>query len=338
MNESLKNFLIGLFVITALSLFVSTILFLRPSVGDMKQTVRVRFADISRISEGTRVLFAGKPVGEVVAIDMIEDARGAASDSLGRVYCYELTLKIDSSVEIFNTDDISSASAGLMGEKVISIVPKAISKTGPSQQIGDHPIYADSIDNFEHAWAEMSELAQEMHSTFREVNKWLGKNGEAMGTTVQKTNLVLHEMEKTLSGINQGTGTLGRIMAGDELYLSVNAILTKLNTLMNDVNHYGVLFHLNKGWQRLRLQKANTINALNDPVTFKNYFTQEVDNINTAMGRLSMWIEKAEQNQEPILQSPSFQKDFAELLRQAEELSSHLRFYNQQLMDAKEFK
>jgi phospholipid/cholesterol/gamma-HCH transport system substrate-binding protein len=311
---------------TALSLFVSTILFLKPSVGDMKQTLHVRFADVNRISEGTRVLFAGKPVGEVVAIDTLEDVRKESSDSLGRIYCYELTLKIDSSIDVYNTDEISSASAGLMGEKVISIVPKAVSKNREVYKIGQEPIYADAIDNFDHAWSELSDLAQEMQSTFKEINGWLSRNGDAIGNTV-------HEIEKTLTGINQGSGTLGRIMAGDELYLSVNAILAKLNTLMNDVNQYGVLFHLNKGWQRVRLQKTQGLSALSTPASFKNYFSQEIDNINTAMGRLALCLEKAEQHEEPILQNPLFQKEFSELLRQAEELSTHLKFYNQQFMD-----
>ncbi|HSX04022.1 MAG TPA: MlaD family protein [Rhabdochlamydiaceae bacterium] len=338
MNEHLKNFLIGVFVIAALSLFVSTVLFLKPSVGDMKQTLHVRFADINRISEGTRVLFAGKPVGEVVAIEPIDNARKAAADSLGRLYCYELTLKIDSSIIVYNTDAITSASAGLMGEKVISITPKS-TREGESVRLSEHPVYADSIDAFENTWSEVSELAQEMHGTFSSINGWLKNNADNVGTTIQTANSVLDQMNKTMTSLNQGNGTLGKIVAGDELYLGFNAILSKLNTLMNDVNHYGMLFHLNKGWQRTRLQKVNSLNALSNPVNFKTYFTEEVDGINTAMSRLSMLIERAGESgeKEAILQSGLFQRDFAELMRQAEELSDHLRLYNQQLMQATEF-
>ena len=44
------------------------IMFLKPSVGDGKQILYVRFSDVNNIPIGTRVIFAGKPVGEVVAI------------------------------------------------------------------------------------------------------------------------------------------------------------------------------------------------------------------------------------------------------------------------------
>lgn len=69
MNEQIKNMLIGLFVVIACSLIVGIILFIEPSVGDGKQKLIVRFSNINGISVGTRVVFAGKPVGEVVDIE-----------------------------------------------------------------------------------------------------------------------------------------------------------------------------------------------------------------------------------------------------------------------------
>lgn len=338
MNNYFKSFILGIFTLGALSLFVLTILFLKPSVGDMKQTLHVRFADINRISEGTRVLFAGKPVGEVVAVKTLHDARENAADSQGRLYYYELTLKIDSSVRVYNTDEISTYSAGLMGEKVISITPKAPAiGTTPEPLNTTHPIYADSVDAFASAWGELSDLSQEMKGTFKEITGWMQKNGNEVGLAVQKARSTMNEIEKTLTTVNEGEGTIGRLVAGDDMYLSVHAIMSKLNTLMNDVNHYGILFHLNKSWQRTRLQKATALNALSNPVSFKNYFVQEVDAINTSMERLSMLIDRAQQTgqKEAILQNQQFQNDFAELLRQSEELSDNLRFYNEQLMEAK---
>ena len=61
-----------------------------------------------------------------------------------------------------------------------------------------------------------------------------------------------------------------------------------MDTMMNDVNHYGVLFHLNKSWQRTRVKRISEMNALETPDSFKNYFQKEVDQINTSMARLSM--------------------------------------------------
>ena len=105
---------------------------------------------------------------------------------------------------------------------------------------------------------------------------------------------------------------------------------------MNDINHYGLLFHLNKRWQRQRGQRLTVLNALDTPQGFRNYFEEEVDDINTAMSRLSMLIDRAEVSpeKEKILSNQQFAKDFAELFRQAEALSDNLRLYNEQLTEA----
>ena len=102
---------------------------------------------------------------------------------------------------------------------------------------------------------------------------------------------------------------------------------------MNDINHYGVLFQYDKKWQRLRTQKANQINALNSPKAFKNYFTKEVDAINTSLERISMVLETAKDKRQKskILKSEDFKKDFSTLLRNINTLTDNIRLYNEDL-------
>ncbi len=63
MGEQQKNMLIGIFVLAACATIISIVLFLRPTVGDGKKTLYVRFSNINKITVGTRVTYAGKPVG-----------------------------------------------------------------------------------------------------------------------------------------------------------------------------------------------------------------------------------------------------------------------------------
>src|SRR5579883_2435116 len=125
MSQSIKNFLIGLFIIAACIIAVGIILFLRPSVGNNKEALHVRFANINQINIGTRVLYAGKPIGEVTEIKEIPNARNLPPDKDGVLYTYELTLHIDSHIIVYTTDQISVQTSGLLGEKSIGIVPLA---------------------------------------------------------------------------------------------------------------------------------------------------------------------------------------------------------------------
>lgn len=395
MNTTIKNMLVGVFVLSAIAVLVSVIMFLKPTVGDGKQSLYVRFSNINNVNVGTRVLFGGKPVGEVVMIEEISDAREQPTDELGRVYFYQLTIHIDSSVKVFNTDEISIQTSGLLGEKSIAITPKAPPKGISPTRITNQPIYADSVDPIQNAMLDFSELASQMEDTFKRVGDWIKDHGDEVALTVASARSALEEMDTAISIYNQsdlikdvqngvkqlnttfsqisyamqemedkqtfrnvgdvmknlksttqnfevvsqdlahGQGTLGRLISDDDLYLQMNAVMTKANNLMNDVNHYGLMFHLNKQWQRTRLQKINELNSLQSPQAFRCFFQTEVDDINSSMMRISMLLDKADQSKEKkkIFQSPEFKDDFANLLKRVEELSDNLRLYNQQLHD-----
>lgn len=398
MGEQTKNMLIGVFVIVACALIVWLILFLKPGVGDGKELLYIRFSNVNRINVGTRVLFAGKPVGEVIAVDEIFDARQNPSvDHSGNIYYYQLTLRVDSSVKVFDTDEVTIQTSGLLGEKSIAILPKSPIKGVIPRLISHQPIYAESTDPIENAFSQLSSLANEMKGTFQQLNCWLEEYSEPLGTAVTSFGGAMNEVKqliynansshllpniqtmicratqtigaiqyaidqlnqtKTFSNagvmiqnltnasysidlitkeIKEGTGTLGRLIAGDDLYLRMTSIMSKAETLMNDLNHYGLLFHLNKSWQRQRSQRITTLNALHTPDEFKQYFETEVDQINTAMSRLSLLIDRAQVSpqKENILDNAQFQKDFSNFLRQANTLSDTLKLYNQQLVEQK---
>jgi len=394
-SQTIKNFLIGLFMIAACAFIVSIVLFLHPSVGDGKKTLYVRFANINQISIGTRVLFAGKPVGEVVAIKELYNARTEPTDVDGLVYFYQLTLKVDSSVTIFNTDEIAIQTSGLLGEKSIAIIPKAPPQGVKSTAITDQPIYASSEDPIQKTLQQLGGLAKKAEAAMDGIQHWIHNNSDSISFAIKSFGCAMDQIYITVSDVNQqrivdelkvaaqnftltalkiqnamqqmetdrvfknagvvmenlkhathsvdlitqeiaeGKGTVGRLIKGDEMYLRFTAILSKVDTLMNDINHYGLLFHLNKSWQRLRTQRASLMNALKSPGEFRDFFEQEIDQINTSMSRLSELIQKADESSErsQIMDSVPFKRDFSELLREVDELSDNLRLYNQQLVE-----
>lgn len=398
MGEQVKNMLIGIFIIAACSLLVGIVFFLKPTVGDGKKTLYVRFSNINKINVGTRVTYAGKPVGQVVEIDEIHDARSQPIDTIGRYYFYQLVLKVDSSVVVYNTDEIALQTSGLLGEKSIAIIPRCPPKGITPRIISKQPIYASSIDPIENAFVELSQVANKMEETLDETTKWIKQNGDTLACSIENFGNAMHsidvatqqvidtgvipEIKQTvtnmrsvtarirhiLSGLENdgvftdiaattkhikkasgsielitqdiadGKGTLGKLLKFDDLYLRFTSIMSKVDNLMNDINHYGLLFHNNKSWQRTRLQQVNLMNALDTPQSFKEYFECEVSRVNNSMSRISMLLDRASKTpqKEKILSSDLFKRDFAELLRKADALSENLRLYNQQLVEAQE--
>jgi phospholipid/cholesterol/gamma-HCH transport system substrate-binding protein len=401
MTEKMKNILIGLFVAAAVTIVVAMILFLEPKVGDGKKTLRVRFTNIAGIVVGTRVAFAGKPVGEVIHIKEIPDARDRP-DEVGRVFFYELTLKTDSSVEIYDTDEIAVRSLGLMGEKSVAILPKA----GKSAKlITDEIIYANSIDPLENTFTQISKVANRIEKAVGNVDSWFQENSRPLSASIETFNKTVSNINGTfatleekqiipvlresadllndnlrylrsgliddqilqkiaylaehldeaarsfnldgaaaLRNLNQvtrdiasGKGTVGRLFAREDFYLHLNSLMSKAETLMNDINHYGILFQYDKSWQRSRTKKANFLKALETPKEFRTYFDGEIDAITASLGRLSELLDRAENADEKtkIAESENFKKQFAALLRSAESLTDSIKLYNEGLASEK---
>ncbi len=397
MTDRVKNILIGLFVVGALAIMVSLVLFLKPKVGDGKKTLSVRFTNITGIGVGTRVTFAGKPIGEVTHIVEMPKARDQADDH-GRIYMYQLMLKVDSSVDVYSNDEIAIKTTGLMGEKSIAILPKASTPSKPAHLITDQIVYANSTDALEHTFNQVAHTATQIEIAVGRVDAWFLENKDRITSVLQSFDGAMGHVDQLLGAIDEeklvpavresvghlndnlqmlkaslqddqllhkiagladsldtavgsfnsdgaaalvnlnqicrdiasGQGTLGRFIVGDDFYLRLASLMSKGEALMNDVNHFGLLFQYNKQWQKSRTRKANLLKALDTPQEFRNYFEGEVDQMTTSLGRLTELMERAgSEERANILQSDAFRTHFANLMRQVQGLTDSLKLYNE---------
>src|SRR5262249_42784922 len=81
------------------------------------------------------------------------------------------------------------------------------------------------------------------------------KSIDTLDISLNNATKITEDGKTLIANINSGEGTLGKILVRDDMYLQVKAILSKLNTVADDVNHYGILFHLDKNWKRLRARR-----------------------------------------------------------------------------------
>lgn len=401
MSERKKSIFIGIFITAAFGIITALILFLKPTIGDGKADLKVRFTNIAGITKGTRVTYAGRPIGEVIKIEEIPNARDLINDSLGRIYTYQLHLRIDSRINVYTTDEVSICTSGLMGERSVSIMPKS-TDSKPLKKISDEILYAISSDPLELTFSQICRLATKTEKTLDNFNEWFTQYSPALGraassigemaasmnnvlTSADQQNVVTSVKESldllsdnmrdlhsafsddqllvrlsslisdlneavavfssdgasTLSNLNQishdlatGSGTLGRLLNGEDFYLRLSSLMSKSETLMNDINHYGLLFQYNKQWQKSRTKKATVANALESPNEFKEYFEREIDEISTSLGRISEVLDRADQSHErdAIMQNSAFHRDFAVLLRQVKALNDAVRLFNQDLI------
>lgn len=385
MVDQFKNMMIGIFVVAAFAIIVFMMLFLHPNLGDEGKTFRVRFADIDKITPGTRVTFAGKPVGEVVNIHEIHN--GERVEHNGIIYIYELELAIDSLTEVYTTDIFMARTSGLLGEKSVEITPQLLKKDEQYIPIAHQVIYASETGSVESTlkqfnglsdrmevalngfietldvlrkgqmWEHLNDAVKQIDTIAIALNEskiWLGANKvihninsitssvndpEKLGKIVENIYNVSSSGVNLFAQIEQGQGSLGRMLVTDEFYLGTTSLLSKAEVVLNDINHYGLLFHQDKGWQRLRARRLNLLHTLSTPQEFRNYFNDEIDSIATSLERVSMVIEEVECLPNCSLwQDPCYIKVYAELLRRVATLEEYLQMYNQQVVDTQVLK
>ncbi|NGX42467.1 MAG: hypothetical protein K940chlam7_00747 [Chlamydiae bacterium] len=358
MADQLKNFLIGIFVVSALGIIIFMLFFLHPYIGDEGQTLRVRFTDIDKVNIGTRVVFAGKPVGEVATINELEEVRTGRTEHKGDIYVYELELAVDTGVKIYNTDRISLRTSGLLGEKSISIDPEPAETGLEIRIVNDEILYADQAGSVEETFKELKEVADKFDEALnlitetlqelRDRHLWenlantaenisdistrLAESWDNVEDTINNITDISANTRDITENIIEGEGTLGKLVSNDDLYLRTTSILSKGETALDDINHYGILFHLDKGWQRLRARRMNLLQKLRTPQEFRNFFNDEVNQISTSLSRVGVVLDKSE-NYPYIMEDREFKKVFAELMRRVEGLEEALKMYNIQLVE-----
>ncbi len=427
MPASIKNVLIGIFVFTAAAIIVFMLLFLHPSVGDNAKTLRVRFNDIDKVNVGTRVTFAGKPVGEVVSITELPDARTSRQAKNGEIYVYELVLKVDSGVEVFNSDVILLRTSGLLGERNVEINPQPLKEGEKLINVEDQILYAAIAASVEDTMKEISQVAQtfgmllqDFHLVMEDIKKeavvakvaqavdhvvnitqaldqperWhqlidnLGhlstrakaswdqfdaslqnvygltdkayKSWPTVDASLQNvyhlTDRASHSfdkvdqiLEETYAAAHQadllaekanylidytaaGKGTVGQLLVGNEFYLRLKSILHKGEVVMDDMNRFGLLYHLDKRWQRLQGRRLGLLEKLSCPNAFAKYFNNEMDQISDSLSRVSSILNDSGSCPEFLLSNPQFSNRFSELLRRVENMEETLKIYNEQVV------
>lgn len=374
MGDQAKNILIGIFVIAGFAILTFMLLFLHPTVGDDGRKLTFRFSDVDKVNPGTRVTYGGKPVGEVTSIREVVDPSDPRKTINGYVYLYEVDAVVDSKVRIYNSDNVSLRTSGLLGEKSVAITPLPPRPDQVLKEVDGEVIFANESGSVEETLKEFKELSNKFEDTldaiqtfFKDVNQSniVGKTTATI-ENIRDITAAVNNKEKlqgildnvltlsdnvigTFKGVDEiiaqadtivgktakGEGTVGSLLMKDDAYLRFNSLLSKVETLMDDINHYGLLFSSDKNWQRRRARRANLLCKLECPQEFRNFFNDEVNEIMTALSRVTTVMDttKCLPCYPELAEDCEFKKVLAELIRRVKTLEESIQMYNTQLMD-----
>ena len=206
-----SNWKLGMFVIVGLVLFVITVYFVGKQQNLFGSTFHLKsqFKTVSGLKVGNNVRFSGINVGTVSEIALVNDSSVVVD------------LIIEEDVQKYiKTDAIASiGSDGLMGDKVLTISPGSSS----NKVIKDNAFIA-------------SKSALEMEDLMKSVK-----------TSVDNAGIITAELAKFTYSMNNGQGTLSKLMSDKEFANSLKNTLTNLETSTKEFSKFSTNMNNGKG-------------------------------------------------------------------------------------------
>ena len=233
-NQTNKALRVGLFVFTALAIFI-TIIYLIGSKDNLfktKTTITTSFNDIRGVVVGNNVRFSGINVGKVSDINVVSDKEVVLELSVVKEYARFIYK--DALVEI-NQD-------GLMGSKLINIT-SGHSSAGMIEE-GTHLKGKEGID-IENMLYEVHDILVEAGDAVASLKSIAGKidsgegdlaklvNDDVLSTeltaTSRQLNTTLATVEQITKNITTGEGDIARLINSNELTSQAHQLLDNLN-------------------------------------------------------------------------------------------------------------
>jgi phospholipid/cholesterol/gamma-HCH transport system substrate-binding protein len=235
-KESGSTWKLGSFVVIGLILFVLTIYFVGKQKNLFGSTFRVKseFKTVSGLKEGNNVRFSGINIGTVDEINILTDT----------TVMVELLIKKEYQQFIKTNARASIGSDGLMGDKVLTIVPGT---GGKSAVVKSNDVIVSkvaiemedvmssvktSIDNAGVITAQLAQFSVKMNSGEGALSKLI--TDKEFSNSLQSTLINLEtssrEFAKFTTKMNDGKGALSKLISDEEFGKTLDSTMMNLQT------------------------------------------------------------------------------------------------------------
>jgi phospholipid/cholesterol/gamma-HCH transport system substrate-binding protein len=206
-----SNWKLGMFVVIGLILFAGTIYFVGKQQNLFGSTIHLksRFKNVSGLKVGNNVRFSGINVGTVSEIELVSDSSVVVN------------IILEKEVQKFIKKDAiaSIGSDGLMGDKVLTISPGTLS----NKTVKDKDFIT-------------SKEAVEMEDLMKSVK-----------TSVDNAGLITAQLAQFTYSMNNGNGTLSKLMNDKEFANSLKNTLSNLEISTNEFSKFTTSMNNGKG-------------------------------------------------------------------------------------------
>jgi phospholipid/cholesterol/gamma-HCH transport system substrate-binding protein len=212
--------LAGLFILMVTTFYVTGVGFLGP-----KYRLYVHLPEVEELKTGAPVALDGIEIGNVQSLSLNRSAKD-------RMHSVTLSLRIDKRYqnEIRTDSTASLATQGLLGDRYVTItrgitgsVIPANGEIRSAEPKAIQQVVEGSADLMDH----LNELAGDIEQVVNQIQNGHGTLGKLVNDPSLYNNLneTLSKLNAMVTSIQQGQGTAGKLISSDELYQKVDATI-----------------------------------------------------------------------------------------------------------------
>jgi len=272
---------VGLTVLFASLAFALLIFLMTKTTGLFTPTVTVRayFENASGLRVGAPVRLEGVDVGNITAI---------AVDTSRPLTPVVVTMKVATKYRMgLRRDSVATlATAGVLGETFVDISNKEAK--GPEARNGDvlktreTPDIQDVVRASQSTLQNVDILVRRLDRIVSAIERGEGSIGRAIydPTLYNKLNTTLDEVQKLVAKVSAGQGSIGKLINSDELYNKLNDSVDKINKLADQIDQ-------GQGTVGKLLKDPSLYNNADQTVARANKLMEDINSGKGALGKFA---------------------------------------------------
>jgi phospholipid/cholesterol/gamma-HCH transport system substrate-binding protein len=248
---------VGLFVLVGLLVLAVAIFYVTgPGVFGPKYRLKTYLPEVAGLAEGAPVRLDGVEIGNVERISLVPREHGKPPDHMHNI---EVVMRLDRNYQKdILTDSVASlVTEGLLGNRYVNI-QRGFSgvqiENGQAVTGGEEKAIKEVVERSADVLANLKALSEDVQDLIAGVQDGKGTLGKLLtdDQAYNHLNSILAKGDQIATNVQSGQGTVGKLFMKDEMADKVENTIDQLNTILAD----------------LRAQKGTLGKLLYDPTLY----------------------------------------------------------------------
>ena len=231
---------VGLFVLVGL-LILAVAIFYVTGAGPLRPKYRIKtyLPEVSGLSTGAPVRLDGVDIGNVEAIKLVPRVPGQKPDRMRNI---EVVMRIDRSYQkdILTDSTASLVTEGLLGNRYVNIqrgytgVPLT---EGQAVAGAEEKAIKEVVERSADVLANLKTLSDQVGDLIDGIQEGKGTLGKLLtdDQAYKHLNSILVKSDQIVGNVQAGQGTIGKLLMTDETSTRVDKVIDQVNTILADL-------------------------------------------------------------------------------------------------------